>query len=152
MLVYQKDILSIMNTGKWIGWLWPTFIEHITMEMEYFLTRISLQPPTCDEEIAFWNHVNSEHAIMAAQLLDHTEEQLHATAMNLSKEIGELTSEANMYAMISLKYGKQIKPRAIIHPVLLDHIIREGKRGNAIMTNCVHAMRETTHTYVFPLY
>ncbi len=143
---FQIDILKVLYSGKWIGWIFPLFVNHITLELDYLVDKLNDIPYTADDEIMFWNRINSEHAAFAAHLLDPSERDLFLKADAMSVKLHNLQlpeSEKEMWLTVSLKAGKELdqlnkqarvgakanKVLSVIHPVLLDHVIREGERG-----------------------
>lgn len=143
---FQIDILNVLYSGKWIGWIFPLFVNHITLELDYLVDKLNNIAYTPEDEIMFWNRINSEHAAFAAHLLDPSERELFLKADDMSSRLHDLQlpkSEKEMWLNISLKAGRELdelnkqaragakanKVLSVIHPVLLDHVIREGERG-----------------------
>lgn len=139
---FQIRVLKALDTGKWIGWIFPLFVNHITLELDYFVDKLNGIKYTPEEEVVFWNRINSEHAAFAAHLLDPSERDLFLKADQMSVKFNNIPkSEREMMIRLSLKAsqqldqfnktartkGKQVK--SVIHPVLLDHVIREGERS-----------------------
>lgn len=142
---FQIKVLEILHSGKWIGWIFPLFVTHITLELDYLVDKLNALPYSVDDEILFWNRINSEHAAFASHLLDPSERELVLKADEMStkfeREIPQ--SEKDMWLKISLKAAEDLdafnkeartgakanKVLSVIHPVLLDHVIREGERG-----------------------
>ena len=87
---FKKDILARLNRGEWLGAAYPSFVSHILLELLYFADKLSGIKLTADEEVAFWNKINSDHASFASHLLDPTEEELHDKADETSKKIKNL--------------------------------------------------------------
>jgi hypothetical protein len=145
---FQIRLLEKINSGQWIGWIFPLFITHITLELDYLVDKLNDIPYSAEDEIIFWNRINSEHAAFAAHLLDPSERDLVMAADKISMKFADIPrSEKEMWLQISLKAGKELdqlnkKARAgiktskvlsVIHPVLIDHVIREGERGIQIL-------------------
>ncbi len=137
---FKKHLQVLLQKGKWIGWIFPDFIDHVIDELDYFVNKLNDLPMAASEEIEFWNEINSEHAGFTAHLLDPKEFDLVAKAHEFSESFRSLPSdEADMFLRLSLKESrkldefqkaaKTIKPKSIIHPVLLDHVIRENNRS-----------------------
>ena len=127
---------------QWIGWLFPIFYDHIRREIDYAITKIN-RPVTPQEEICFWTQIGAEHAAMAAHLLDPTEkiafqdamarnaimENIHSScAAQIMPSVVALTERAARDLDNFFMSVQQTKPKSVIHPVLADHIIREGRR------------------------
>lgn len=140
------------NAAKagWIGWLFPVFYDHIRREIDYALRRINpafggaSRPISAQEEICFWTQIGAEHAVMAAHLLDPTESAAIHEAMKRytnMKSLHDACRAQIMPSMVALteRAARDLDmffapppagqaPKSVIHPVLQDHIIREGRR------------------------
>lgn len=147
--IYKLTVYNTLNTGKWIGWIYPAFAEHVLLELDYFLDKLTGRQFSPADEIAFWNKERSGEAGLTAHLLDPSEHARVKQAMELSMKIKcPPKSEADMLIGISLKnykeldaFNKQAKTamannaiKSIIHPVLLDHVTREGARAIEIFS------------------
>jgi len=140
-----KDLVFIrLNGGEWIGWIFPLFARHILLELDYFVDKLNGIEYSDREEVVFWDVINCEHAEFAAHLLDPTERDLSKKGNRFSKKFSKLVkSEKDMMVRMSLKsaqeldeYNKQAQSgikantvKSVIHPVLIDHVIREGQRS-----------------------
>ena len=151
-----KQMAYAESQRRWIGWLFPVFYDHIRREIDYALTRLQ-RPISVQEEICFWTQIGAEHAVMAAHLLDPTEQQAFRSAMqehmkmdNLHKSCAAqimpsmqaLTrrmnpGEAGMVALteraakeldVFFTTAEKAKFKSVIHPTLAAHIVREGRR------------------------
>lgn len=145
---FQINVLKTLDEGKWIGWIFPLFINHVTLELDYFVDKLNGIKYTPQEEVLFWNRINSEHAAFAARLLDPSERALFLKADKLSmKFTGIPKSEREMMIKISLIASKELDAfhkaaqksektiKSIIHPALLAHVIREGERSIQTLQN-----------------
>ena len=152
---YKMEILTTLNTGKWIGWIFPLFARHIILELDYFVDKLNGIHYTDQDEIKFWNMINGEHAAFAAHLLDPSERTAFEGADKLSQEFANVVkTERDMMLQISLKSAKELDEynrnaqkaqqnnqlRSVIHPVLLDHVIREGQRSLRML----NSLKDTT--------
>ena len=139
---FQIKTLQALDEGKWIGWIFPLFINHITLELDYFTDKLNGIKYSPQDEVLFWNRINSEHAAFAAHLLDPAERKLFLKADQLSVKFDKIPkSEKEMMLRLSLKASKELDKlnktaraagktvKSVIHPVLLDHVIREGERS-----------------------
>lgn len=137
----KTEAYNAAKTG-WIGWLFPVFYDHIRREIDFALTRIN-RPVSPQEEICFWTQIGAEHAVMAAHLLDPTESAAIHEAMTRytnMKSLHDACRAQIIPSMVALteRAAKELdtfftgaaiaKPQSVIHPVLQDHIIREGRR------------------------
>lgn len=141
---YKQRVLDTLNQGRWIGYIYPAFVEHTLLELNYFADKLKGKGFKPDQEIAFWNKERSDEAAVAAKLLDPSEEELAKQSREISLKIKTLPkSEEDMMIKLSLKaydefdkFGKKIeigmkakKLKSIIHPLLLEHVKREGERA-----------------------
>lgn len=140
---FKVDVLRRLNAGEWIGWIFPLFARHIILELDYMVDKLTGITYSDKDEVAFWNTINSEHASFAAHLLDPSERDLFIKADELSQSFPSVKSEEDMLVHISLNAAKDLDTYnkaaritmkgnellSIIHPVLLDHVIREGQRS-----------------------
>ena len=146
---YKLAVYNTLNTGKWIGWIYPAFAEHVLLELDYFLDKLTGRQFTAADEIAFWNKERSGEVGLTAHLLDPSEQKLVKQAMELSFKIKcPPKSEEEMMVGLSLKNYKELDAfnkqaqtamannavKSIIHPVLLDHIVREGERAIQVVS------------------
>lgn len=140
---WQQGVMSDLET-RWLGWLPPLFWDHTLQELRYFTARVwgSGMPPgvTLAENLRFMR----EHAEFAAHLLDPTAEDLIAEAQAAVASFRSI--EANCCAKLtpvlldfSRRAGEQLDryftgnpiaspTKGVIHPVLADHVVREGRR------------------------
>lgn len=147
---YKVEVLESLLAGKWIGWIFALFARHIILESDYFVDKLQQIPYTDREEIAFWNIINGEHAGFAAHLLDPSERALSKKANKLSRKFARLvTSEDEMMQQISLHAAKALdkynqaaeagiaanKVASVIHPALINHVVREGQRSIKVLSS-----------------
>src|SRR5215468_3452056 len=134
---FKQEVMTILNQGTWIGWIFPLFVRHVILELDYFVDKLNDIRYTDKEEIAFWNVINCEHAGFESHLLDPSEDELSATGRKFAKKIHNIVrSEKEMLLQISLKSAKELdeynkkaqvgiasgKVKSVIHPVLIDHV------------------------------
>ena len=144
---FQIKVLQLLDSGKWVGWIFPLFMNHVTLELDYLVDKLNGIKYSPQDEVLFWNRINSEHAAFAAHLLDPSERKLFLKADELSMKFNLPKSERDMMIKISLKYSKELDQfnktaqkagktvKSIIHPVLLAHVIREGERSIQTLQN-----------------
>ncbi len=141
---YKLKVVQTLQSGLWIGLIFPSFARHITRELDYFVDKLNDVLFSDKEEVKFWDKINSDHAGFSSHLLDITERELSLEADYLSQKIKRIVrSEREMFIKISLKAAKELdefnrsaqrcilrnKIASIIHPVLIAHVIREGERS-----------------------
>lgn len=140
---WQTSVIATLET-RWLGWLSPLFWQHTMRELHYFVARAWYGgwPPgtTLQENLRFMR----EHAEFAAHLLDPTARDLIAGAVDCAKafadvEQGCCASITPALLDLSTRAGKKLDAYltmnpvssssvGVIHPVLADHVVREGKR------------------------
>jgi hypothetical protein len=142
---YKVQILKDFTKG-WSGWIYPTLVKHMILELDYFIDRLQNKPISPAQEIAFWNLHNKQASGATAHLLDPDEEKLVNQALDLAKQYDVLiksNKEEDIMREISLKfaheldaYAKKIKPgiidgsvKSVLHPLLLEHEGREVAYG-----------------------
>lgn len=68
--VFTNKIIEILNTGLWIGWIFPWLAKHMLKETIYFKRKINGPEYSVDEEIHFANDHHAEELGVTAQLID----------------------------------------------------------------------------------
>lgn len=141
----KTQVVTAQAGGQWLGWLFPTFIDHTRRELDYFVGKITGQLADPREEVCTWTHFMAEHAAFAAHLLDPQEVQLVAQANGLTDAfvlIGNGCVSSTMSSLLSLgmQAGRELdayfqlsgigtaRVKSVIHPALADHVVREGAR------------------------
>lgn len=145
---FKVNVLKRLNNGEWIGWIFPLFVNHTILELDYLVDKLNGIQMTFAEELEFWNRINSEHAAFAAHLLDPQERESVRTADAQSEKFKTLPQdEIDMWLKLSLEASKELDAfnkkartagkgiKSVIHPVLLDHVIREGERSILTLKN-----------------
>jgi hypothetical protein len=145
---FKVNVLKRLNNGEWIGWIFPLFVNHTILELDYVVDKLNGIQMTISEEIEFWNRINSEHAAFAAHLLDPQERESVLAADAASEKFKTLPNdEIDMWLNLSIAASKELDQfnkkartagknvKSVIHPVLLDHVIREGERSILTLKN-----------------
>lgn len=150
----KQAVLDRLNSGEWLGWIYPLFLDHVLREERYFLARLH-GAGTPAAESARWARFMAEHAMFAAHLLDPAEACAVAAAVQLG---GALGGDANacaractrQFVVMTERHTRELnafvagmkpaRPKSIIHPVLGAHVLREGERGAAILASAAQAM------------
>lgn len=124
-----------------LGYIWPTFVEHTAREIDTMLARIQGKLRS-REEICLGDRMLAEHAAFAANLLDPSEAQTSAAARDASQKtfgIANRCAEDTLATLVSLSQGAAAEldafvkgplqtAKSLIHPVLAEHVRREGER------------------------
>jgi len=155
--VYER-----LGKGQWIGWLFPLFIDHIRREGDYFIEVLQHKTPDAETTCKNWLVFMAEHAAFAAHLLDPVEsakirqatafigefERLHGGCAAINGQLLALTEKTgkdlDQYFM-QLGIGTP-KLKSIIHPVLAEHVVREGKRFLMIVERIKIEIAPTAHS------
>ena len=74
-LQFKTTVLQIIESGKWIGWIYPALAKHMIQEAKYFDRKVNGPAYTTIEEINFANYHNSDELAVTAQLIDPNPEQ-----------------------------------------------------------------------------
>ena len=143
---FKQGALDALNAGKWLGWAYPSFVKHVLMELDAFQNRI-LGVQTQETDIKFYNEMSHDHVGFTDNLTDYTpnnmklKDELRAVFKSMPTLNG---TERQQYILLSIKYVQDIEKSAtdvqdmihkgtyqgIIHPALIDHVVREEQRAN----------------------
>lgn len=152
LITFKTEILDRLNKGEWLGAAFPQFVEHVRLEALYFRDKLTGVQFTVEEEVAFWNRINSEHAGFAAHYLDPTEVDLVDKADATMKQIKALPINNTEAAVVmALEAGTNLtnfnlesyngalanKIKSVIHPTLLRHVIREGQIEDNVLGSLI---------------
>ena len=143
---FKTEVHGRLVAGEWLGWLWPLFVDHIRREGDYFLGKLQGQMLSDADECKTWITFMGDHIAFAAHLLDPSEaariQQAIAMLGNfnqlwqgcgvaVNQQLLSLTTRSGLDLDAYLKgfgIGKPGGARSIIHPVLAEHVVREGQR------------------------
>ena len=143
---FKMDVHARLIAGEWLGWLWPLFVDHIRREGDYLLGKLQGQRLSDADECATWITFMGDHAAFAMHLLDPSEAARISQALallgnfnrlwqgcgtSLNQQLLSLTTRSGLDLdayLKSLDIGKPGGARSIIHPVLAEHVVREGQR------------------------
>jgi hypothetical protein len=96
---FLNNIITILNKGEWIGWIFLALAEHMLHETEYFEKKINNSIFTVQNEIDFINDHNSSEMAVTAQLINPSQDQQH---------IIDLIRSYALVSMSSLEAGKSL--------------------------------------------
>lgn len=129
---------------KYIGSVYKGLTSHYKEEQEYFgkLLRDELDDDYIVRSFSDWN---VDHATLISRLVDLDKKSLEFELTDITIE-GANIEDTDFYEHLRLSrllwdrlgtvFGGLIgKDAGPIHPLLLAHVIREGKRGEFIMSN-----------------
>lgn len=141
---FQHEVLAKLQSGTWCGWLFPLFIEHIIREANYFAARAWYSGFSPETTLAENLRFMREHALFAAHLLDPSEADLIRQAVDAAGEFQNVEAQccagmAPQLLDLSQRAGQALDQylttqpvtnsmKGIIHPVLGEHVVREGRR------------------------
>ena len=140
-----KQTVKSEALNRWIGWISVSFVEHILEELEYFSTLLSGQKVSHGEVIdkaLDWIH---DHASSASTLLDPSEEKWVQVMQKIAKDTKSVPDDEEEFLIgLTLRHEdelsralKRIRDQNIkrtIHPLLLDHWLREGAKMKEVLT------------------
>ncbi|TJX13446.1 DUF2935 domain-containing protein [Tissierella creatinini] len=151
VIEFKEKILSLVENCEIFISLYHELIKHITEEaMLYQKTLMSLQNrelPEMElcEKLNFWNHIMGEHAQFIDGVLDPTEEELKEATEAFVERFEELIEECKKvseeeivkrskvatkdirdFKMAATEGLLECKIKAIIPPLLADHVLREA--------------------------
>lgn len=138
---FQYAVQQRLDAGEWLGWLFPDFIRHITMELDLFVAHLT-SGVTANDELCTQLKILRDHSAIVAHLLDPTEIVDIKTADGIAGSIGAMLpgcrasndqflalSENAAAQLNTFLVGNVAHAKSVIHPVLQTHVIREGKRA-----------------------
>lgn len=146
---FLNHVYDRLAKGQWIGWLWPLFIDHLRREGDYFIDIMQHKTPDTEATCKTWLVFMAEHAAFAAHLLDPTEatkirqatafigefERLHGGCNAMNEQLLTMTKKAG--TDLDQYFGQlgvgSPNLKSIIHPVLAEHVVREGRRFLAVV-------------------
>lgn len=157
---FKVRVLNRLEAGEWLGWLFPLFVNHIILELDYLVDKLNGVTYSFSQELQFWNRVNSEHALFASHFLDPKERSHILVADAVAQKLNQ-TNDQEYTTMLQLSlnaskeldaFNKQVRAsgngvQSIIHPVLLDHVIREGERSIKTLSAFPKTMDEVSNVY-----
>jgi DUF2935 family protein len=137
---YKRELLSQLKQGKWLGWAYPSLVDHILQEAEFLRQRVWGPVPDAQRVYDLSLKLSGDHALLIVHLLDLGEGKLVAEGTQQASELYDLreanspqeamAAERDLAIWIraqNIGYGKT-SPLSIVPQVLSDHIIREQLR------------------------
>lgn len=144
LMAFKIEILNRQKKKEWLGWVLPAFVEHILFEAQYFKARLA-QSVTAQQDLTSMIRIVKEHALVAPKLLNPGQPQAEVAASTIATKLATLQSacsaqfggacnsrHADLAMADDFFRNKAPATLNIVHPVLLAHIIREGKRAQQI--------------------
>jgi hypothetical protein len=137
---FKVGLLDRLNRGQWLGWIFPTFVDHTLRELDLFVSRLH-GPVLPQTDCRAWLRFMAEHAAFAAHLMDPVEATRIRVALKFVSEFSQLeagcTGVSDQLLSLSTRSGQLLdnfmvgqvaRAKGIIHPVLAVHVVREGRR------------------------
>lgn len=138
---YKIGLFDRLNRGQWLGWIFPTFVDHTRRELDLFLAHLR-GPVPVQRDAVEWLRFMAEHAAFAAHLMDPVEAQQIRGALAAVGKLQQLQNAcahgvSQQLVVMSENAGKTLdtfvtnvvpKTKSVIHPVLATHVLREGRR------------------------
>ena len=95
---FKMHLVDRMAGGDWIGWLWPSFVDHMRRELDYFVLTmnraVGVQPrarqAVISAELGSWVRFMREHAGFASHLVDPDEFAICDRARDIEREAYKL--------------------------------------------------------------
>jgi len=132
---YKDTVHKKLDSGEWIGWLYPSLAEHVILELDMFYKRITGKL-TPEDDIAFFVKMSKDHITVAGKLTDPStqnesiEHKMWQIRNNAPKDINvdNALNYVNEVKIASEELQKIIHAKTflgIIPPDLADHDQRE---------------------------
>ena len=144
---YKLAAKARLDAGEWLGWIWPSFIQHTHDELAHMRAKVAAGGAASPrEETCLIDRFQLEHLAFAAHLLDPGERHLDRVvtaaaipALDAANRCAadtyetlralSLRSAARIDQLFSaVVVAKKPPPASIIHPALGAHVVREGRR------------------------
>ena len=140
-MAFKHELLRTQN-GSWIGWTFPSLLQHMLDEETFFLAKLR-GPVDPAQEMQFWLSERMGENQVGAQLVDPSEPQavsimtqtgekfrslLAACQAACSQRVIQSASQEVLAMDQALAPMRPNAPKSLISPVLNTHIRREGMR------------------------
>ena len=137
---FKIQLLKRQDSKQIVGMIFPSLLEHMLMELSYFVNLIEGQL-TVQDELDFFLEEGSQHTALAAHLIDPQHKQLVLMnlemAQTLDEQIGQppssqllqLVQTANSAAVDLLGSISRGEVKALLTPLMLQHEIAEAQLG-----------------------
>lgn len=90
LIDFKERVLARQARGDWVGWAWPSFVQHILFEARYFRARLLPRGTTADEDYRTWLRVVQDHAAVGPKLVDPMAEPYADRARDAASQLGDL--------------------------------------------------------------
>lgn len=148
---WKIQVKEAILASDWLGFGFPSVIDHYLLELDFYRAKLEEaitgeRVISVEDEIAFWTKIAADHAATIARLLDPKEREYYKQLNHLNDqlfELGQSNDELDLFIQLSQQHQEELNDifqdvyvgienkdiLSIIHPMLLAHIIREGKRA-----------------------
>lgn len=142
-IAFKQAALQQQRAGAWLGWAFPSLVQHMIDEEEFFLARVHQQPATVAQIMSFWLKERAGEAEVAAHLIDPSETAAVAKMSEAALRFTQLdrSAAARCDAIVvalagaaGVKANRELlamqpnRPLSLISPDLKAHVAREGER------------------------
>lgn len=102
-LNFNDELVRILESNEWVGWLYPSVAKHMKSEVEYFIRKVNGPAYKLEEEIQFCNQHNSEEIGATAQMLDPRDQGLIDIARSYAlKEMSRISEDKSLSGTTSM--------------------------------------------------
>lgn len=138
---YQNTVYeAVMVPGNWVGFIFPSFVEHINDELNYFVRKLDPVPISGVDERKFWAKHHSGELGVTQQGIDPRDEKAIYGVASLRQEFEVYRrtvqdQETGQLLVLSQRYYNAQKQteadvadgrlQTIIHPDIMTHVDRE---------------------------
>ncbi len=113
---YKRNLLSLRITGKLGGSHFPSFLEHLAREANYFLQLLNLPNKenmlhTCSQtqEVVTWLRFMADHTRLIGQYIDPAERQMQKEARGFAELFDDLCLEGRDFAAMLYCHKGEMK-------------------------------------------
>ena len=137
--VFKEIVLLKLTQGQWLGWLSASFVDHLLDELLYFERKLNGEKLSLAEEAATAMKAVHHHAASAESWIDPSEEEWRDVMRAIKdKNKNVPKNDAQFLIGLSIQNVKELdehlhnlqinlsKVKTSLHPLLVDHWIREG--------------------------
>lgn len=113
---YKRNLLSLRITGKLGGSNFPSFLEHLAREANYFLQLLNLpnkenmlQMSSQTQEVVTWLRFMADHTRLIGQYIDPAERQMQQAAREFAELFDSLCLEGRDFAAMLYCHKGEMK-------------------------------------------
>lgn len=149
---YEQSIITRLNNGEWLGWLYLSYAQHILMELDTFERRIKGQISPM-EDLEFYVQMSQEHTGVAEKLTDklpenfNLEEILRQSYNKAPLPLKDNKDEMQQIILTSFKYIQEVgatgidlqkkilnkEYKGLLRQDVIDHVVREQVKAEKMV-------------------